>query len=89
LLLKYGQKFLAETPVKISRILKSFISQVLNLRKSGNDPLIKYENLIKIFINQESLLEELLDFILISDDNCDSTILHRYILTYLVVLNYT
>jgi hypothetical protein len=77
LLLKYGQKFLAETPIKISRTLKTFITQVLTLRKSGNDPHIKYESLIKIFINQENLLEELLDFILISDDNCDSTILHR------------
>ena len=53
------------------------------LKKSGNDPLIKYENLIKIFINQEDLLEELLDFILISDDNCDSSIIHRRIELYL------
>jgi hypothetical protein len=61
----------------MSRILKAFISQILALRKAGTDPMIKYESLIKIFINQENLLEELLDFILISDDNCDSTILHR------------
>ncbi len=79
LLIKYGQKFIAECPTKTQRVLNSFISQILSMKKSGNDPLIKYENLIKIFINHESLLADLLDFIIISDENCDSTILHRRI----------
>ena len=83
LLLKYGQKLLAECPIKIQKVLKNFVSQIMSMKKSGNDPLIKYENLIKIFINQENLLEELLDFILISDDNCDSSIIHRRIELYL------
>lgn len=58
------------------------------MKKSGNDPLIKYESLIKIFINHESLLADLLDFIIISDDNCDSTILHRFSYINQGVLNY-
>lgn len=77
LLLRHGQKFLAECSVKTHRFLKNFISQIMVLKKTGNDPLINYENLIKIFINQENLLEELLDFILISDENCDASIVHR------------
>lgn len=77
LLLRHGQKFLAECPQKTHRFLKTFISQIMSLKKTGNDPLINYENLIKIFINQENLLEELLDFILISDENCDAAIVHR------------
>jgi hypothetical protein len=55
----------------------------MNLKKSGNDPCINYENLIKIFLNQESLLEELLQFIMISDENCDAAIIHRRIELYL------
>ncbi len=83
LILKYGQKILLECPTKMQRALKTFISQIMSLKKSGSDPLIKYENLIKIFINQENLLEELLDFILISDENCDASIIHRRIELYL------
>jgi len=67
----------------MQRVLKAFISQIMSLKKSGSDPFIKYENLIKIFINQENLLEELLDFILISDENCDASIIHRRIELYL------
>ncbi len=83
LFLKYGQKLLTECPTKMHRALKNFISQIMNLKKSGSDPLIRYESLIKIFINQENLLEELLDFILISDENCDASIIHRRIELYL------
>lgn len=83
LFLKYGQKILTECPSKMQRALKSFISQIMSLKKSGMDPLIRYENLIKIFINQENLLEELLDFILISDENCDASIIHRRIELFL------
>lgn len=83
LFLKYGQKILLECPTKMQRALKTFISQIMSLKKSGNDPLVKYENFIKIFINQENLLEELLDFILISDENCDASIIHRRIELYL------
>jgi len=73
----YGSKFLAECPVKMQKFLKSFISTIISMKKSGNDPLIRYENLIKLFLNQEGLLEELLDFIINNDDNCDSAIIHR------------
>ncbi len=83
LLLKYGQKILVECPSKMQRILKNFISNIMSLKKSGSDPLIKYESLIKIFINQENLLEELLDFILISDENCDASVIHRRIELFL------
>ncbi len=83
LLLKYGQKILLECPAKMQRILKNFISNIMSLKKSGSDPLIKYESLIKIFINQENLLEELLDFILISDENCDASVIHRRIELFL------
>lgn len=79
LFLKYGQKLLLECPSKMQKILKSFISGIISLKKSGNDPMIKYENLIKIFINQESLLEELLEYILTVDENCDASIIHRRI----------
>lgn len=74
---------MAECAQKMQRILKTFISNILSLKKSGNDPMIKYEHIIKIYINQEILLEELLDFILSSDDNCDSSIIHRRIELYL------
>lgn len=83
IILKYGQKFLAECPQKTSRMLKAFITTIMNMKKSGNDPMISYENLIKIFINQENLLEELLQFIMISDENCDASIIHRRIELYL------
>jgi hypothetical protein len=83
LLLKYGQKFLAECPQKMQRFLKNMISTIVSMKRSGNDPLIKYDNIIKIFINQEALLEELLDFIIISDENCDISIIHRRIELYL------
>lgn len=74
---EYGQKFLTETPVKMMKFLKNFINQIIILKKNGNDPQIKYENLIKIFLNQENLLEELLDFIINTDENCDQAIIHR------------
>lgn len=78
LTMEYGQKFLNETPVKMQKFLKNFITQIIGQKRSGNDLLIKYENLIKIYLNQETLLEELLDFILEKDENCDSSIIHRY-----------
>ncbi len=59
------------------KFLKAFILQIISLKKTGSDPKIKYENLIKLFLNQETLLEELLDFIINNDDNCDSAIIHR------------
>jgi hypothetical protein len=65
------------------RVLKAFITQIMSLKKSGSDPLIKYESLIKIFINQENLLEELLDYMLTSDENCDASVIHRRIELYL------
>lgn len=77
LTIEYGQKLLNETSVKMQKFLKNFITQIIGQKRSGNDPLIKYENLIKIYLNQETLLEELLDFILEKDDNCDSSIIHR------------
>lgn len=83
ILLKYGQKFLAEESVKTIKLLKSFIDQIIILKKTANDNSIKYEDLIKIFINKETLLEDLLDYIIKSDENCDSTIFHRRIELYL------
>jgi len=81
--LKYGQKFLTEESVKTLKLLKSFIDQIINLKKTANDNSIKYEDLIKIFINKESSLEDLLDYIIKTDENCDSSIFHRRIELYL------
>jgi len=75
--MKYGSKFLTECPQKMLKFLRNFITQIIGLRKSGTDPNIKYENLIKLFLNQEALLEELLDFVINNDDGCDSSIIHR------------
>ena len=61
LTIEYGQKLLNETSVKMQKFLKNFITQIIGQKRSGNDPLIKYENLIKIYLNQETLLEELLE----------------------------
>lgn len=83
MLLKYGQKFLAECPQKLQKLLFAFITNLLTLKKSGSDLMIKYEQLIKIYLNQEILLEELLDFIMNSDSNCDSSIIHRRVELYL------
>jgi len=75
--MEYGQKFLNETSVKMQKFIKNFVTQIIGQNKNKNEPLIKYENLIKIYLNQEALLEELLDFILEKDDSCDSSIIHR------------
>lgn len=83
ILLKYGQKFLTEEPIKTNKMLKNFIEQIIAVKKTSNDISIKYEDLIKIFLNKESLLEELLDFIIKIDENCDSSIFHRRIELYL------
>ena len=83
ILLKYGQKFLTEEPSKTIKMLKSFIEQIITLKRTSNDNSIKYEDLIKIFLNKETLLEELLDFIIKIDENCDSSIFHRRIELYL------
>lgn len=85
ILLRYGQKFLAQesSSAKTLKLLKSFIDQIINLKKSANDNSIKYEDLIKVFINKESSLEELLDYIIKNDENCDSSIFHRRIELYL------
>lgn len=77
LTMEYGQKFLNESSVKMQKFIKNFVTQILGQNKNKNEPLIKYENLIKIYLNQEALLEELLDFILEKDDSCDSSIIHR------------
>ena len=83
ILLKYGQKFLTEEPLKTIKMLKKFIEQIISIKKTSNDLSIKYEDLIKIFLNKETLLEELLDFIIKIDENCDSSIFHRRIELYL------
>ena len=83
ILLKYGQKFLTEESGKTLKILKSFIDQIITLKKTNNDNSIKYEDLIKVFINKESYLEDLLDHIIKYDENCDSAIFHRRIELYL------
>ena len=76
--MKYGSKFLTECPTKMVKFLKSFILQIIGLKKNGQDPNIKYENLIKLFLNQETLLEDLLDYIIEKDEACDSSVIHRY-----------
>lgn len=83
ILLKYGQKFLTEESAKTLKLLKAFIDQIISLKKTNNDNSIKYEDLIKIFINKESSLEDLLDHIIKADENCDSSIFHRRIELYL------
>ena len=84
ILLKYGQKFLTEEPVKTLKLLKSFIDQIILMKKLPNEnTFIKYEDLIKIFINKENLLEDLLDHIMKADENCDSSIFNRRIELYL------
>jgi hypothetical protein len=85
ILLKYGQKFLGEesSSAKTLKLLKSFIDHIINLKKTSNDNSIKYEDLIKVFINKETSLEELLDYIIKNDENCDSAIFHRRIELYL------
>jgi len=85
ILLKYGQKFLGEdsSSAKTLKLLKSFIDHIINLKKTSNDNSIKYEDLIKVFINKKTSLEELLDYIIKNDENCDSAIFHRRIELYL------
>jgi len=83
ILLKYGQKFLTEEPLRTIKMLKNFIEQIIAIKKTSNDISIKYEDVIKIFLNKETLLEELLDFIIKIDENCDSAIFHRRIELYL------
>jgi len=85
ILLRYGQKFLTEesSSAKTLKMLKAYIDQIITLKKNANDNSIKYEDLIKIFINKESSLEELLDYIIKNDENCDSSIFHRRIELYL------
>lgn len=77
-LLKHGQKLLTYAPEATQRFIKEIISSILSLSNSGNTNY-KYEKLIKIYLNQEKLLEDLLDFIILKDEeNCSNTIIHRY-----------
>lgn len=72
---KYGQKLLNKFPEQTQRFIKEVVSSIISMKSNTN---LKYEVLIKIYINQEKLLEDLLDYIMLKDeDNCSSTIIHR------------
>lgn len=69
---------LDNSPENTQRLIKDVVSQILNLSKSS---LInyRYEKLIKIYINQDKYLEDLLEFIMLKDDECSNVIIHRRI----------
>lgn len=76
-MLKHGPKLLTHAEEETQRFIKDLITQILSVNNSAGMNY-KYEKLITIYINQERLLEELLDFILIKDeDHCSNAIIHR------------
>lgn len=76
----HGQKLLANAPEAAQRYIKDLSSQIIsyNNNSSNNGQKYEYEKLVKIYINQDKLLEELLDYFMIKDeDNCSNSIIHR------------
>lgn len=52
---KYGQKLLNKFPEQTQRFIKEVVSSIVAMKSNTN---LKYEVLIKIYINQEKLLED-------------------------------
>jgi len=81
ILLKYGQKLLKNNEEISQRFIKEIISSIISINNnSGTNSMTnyKYEKLITIYINMERLLEDLLDYIMIKDEeNCSNLIIHR------------
>lgn len=86
ILTKQGPKLLFYSPDATQKLIKELIVKILALSKSSN-LMYKYEKLIKIYINQEKYLEELLDFIMLKDDDCSSIVIHRRIEVCLEQIN--
>ena len=81
ILLKYGQKLLKNNEEISQRFIKEIILSIISINNnSGTNSMTnyKYEKLITIYINMERLLEDLLDYIMIKDEeNCSNLIIHR------------
>jgi len=82
-ILKHGQKLLNNAPEASQRFIKEIVSQILSVNNNSGMNY-KYEKVMKVYINQDKLLEELLDFIIMKDeDNCSNQIIHRRVELYL------
>jgi len=78
ILLKHGQKLLTNSHEATQRFIKELVLNIISQNSLNPEINYKYEKLIKIYINQEKLLEDLLDFIILKDEeNCSNTIIHR------------
>ena len=83
LLCKYGEYFLQgeKTKGQIYEMVEDLVKSVIRNMDSKNilKDKFKYDDIIKIFLSQEDLLEKLLDTIMNDDPNCDNSILHKKI----------
>lgn len=77
ILLKLGQKLLNTVPDQTQKCIKDLILSIIQSYKTGTG--YKYEKLIKIYINQEKYLEDILEFIMKKDEECSNIIIHRRI----------
>lgn len=76
ILMKFGPKLLKNYPDITQRLIKDLVSQILaSVKTIGH--VYNYEKLIKIYINQDKYLEELLDYIMTKDNNCSKIVIHR------------
>ncbi len=76
MMLIHGQKLLTHSAEATQRFVKDLVTQLISANNNGSN--YKYEKLMKIYLNQEKLLEELLDFIMIKDEKkCSSIVIHR------------
>lgn len=77
LLKQYGTSMLKFYPDQTHKFIKEFILSCLSVANTEHS--IKYEKLVSIYFTFDHLCEDILDFIISKDNECQCDILHRRI----------